>query len=200
MRRSGMFIILWVLFIFACSRPSEDKVVQEMLFEVNPDLLGEQVVFDSLGISLYPPIGWNAVTGEMFRQVKAHLLDRTDPDVIVQIIPAGLFLKPSNQSMLNVSEVLTQQNMELSAIIDYLYKMTTLDQGKQQIQRHRFFKDNIFMEQLMIQDQLRVDLKLVFKNNAGRFIEVDYTTMKSDYNNESKAIESSLGMVLFVEK
>jgi len=197
MKRRCLTVLICFICI-GCNQKVDHPSIQEMLFEVNPDLLGEKTVLDSLGIAFHPPVAWNPVPDSLFEQFKTHIQDNADPEASFRLSPVEIFLNPASQSMLSVSTIEVKNEKPLSQLADAIQKQTRFDQGGRKLQRNCYIKDNIMIEQLFIQDALRVVIKLVFQNQQNQSIEMDYTTLKTIYQKESKAIESSLGTLIYV--
>ncbi len=188
--------VIFLTLVLACSRPSSDTAPAEMMFEVNPDLISGPVALNTLSLSFHPPLNWEPVPDSLFQRIRSGAAARTGRDGLV-IDPAAVFMHGQNQSTLIISRVQTPEPMPLKDIADVLQNRSDYDQGGVRLKRDRFMKDGIKMEQLFMEDKLRVVIKLLFINPMGQAIQADFTTLKSEYQNESKAIESSIGTFLW---
>jgi hypothetical protein len=82
---------------------------------------------------------------------------------------------------------------------------TSVDKYKDLIQKNfsptkvgDFLKDNILFTQYLIQDENRINFKLLFFNPKDQLIQFDYILQKDSYVLELKAIESSIGSIKLI--
>jgi hypothetical protein len=192
--RISVLLYASVLIGFGCTKNSEDAALTEMLFQVNPDLISHKVEFNTLGFSLHPPAGWQPVPDSTFEKFRSRI-GPADPDAVLQIKPVALFINHETQNVFSVSQIDVSGEINLSQIADMVEKQVAFDQGGRKVKRHRFLKEDLIIEQLFMQDLLYVVVKLLFETPKG-FVQLDYTCRKSEYEKESKAIESSIGTIM----
>ena len=190
-------ICIMILFSFflgmACVQNPESSASSEMPYPVIPDLIGERIVADSLGFSLFAPKDWNPVDRGSRTEYQLHLQDQAHPDARFFRKPLVLYVKGANQSTLTVSQVSAQKDMTLSQLASEMEKYARYDQGGKKLKRCLYRKGGVFIEHLFKEDLLRVVNTLMFINRHGNAIEIEYTTLKSEYETESGGINSSMG-------
>ena len=189
--RIHLLLCASLLFGSGCSKNTEDHIVTEMLFEVNPELISHNVEFNTLGFSLHPPAGWQPVADSTFEKFRTQI-GQADPDAILQINPVAFFINTETRDVFSVSQISAPAGLNLKRIADLIEKQVGYDQGGRKVDRHRFLKDDFIIEQLFIQDLPVVVVKLLFETPQG-FVQLDYTCRKPEYKRVSKAIESSIG-------
>jgi hypothetical protein len=90
-----------ILIGFGCTKNSDETVLTEMLFQVNPDLISHKVEFNTLGFSLHPPAGWQPIADSTFKKFRSRI-GLTDPYAPLQVNPVAFFIKTETQSVLSV--------------------------------------------------------------------------------------------------
>jgi hypothetical protein len=196
--RISILLTASVLIGFGCTKNSQDNALTEMLFQVNPDLISHKVEFNSLGFSLHPPADWQPVPDSTFEKFKSRI-GQSNLNAPIQIRPVAFFLNPETQNLFSVSQINASGDMHFNQIADLIEKRITFDQGGRKMNRHRFLKEDFIIEQFFIQDLLYVVVKLLFETPQG-FVQLDYTCRKTEYEKESKAIESSIGTITRCKK
>ncbi len=199
-RLSGLFIFLTTfVFVFAlyCSRQDQDssKRIAELTFEVDSTKLELTSVDQNLGIQFNSPKGWALAPKTLF-----EAFSKQDSSIFLEgagfkITPISIFLNQESKSLLYISQMREIQDS------------ASVDKYKGFIQRTfsptkvgDFLKDNILFTQYLIQDEIRVNFKLLFFNSKNQLIQFDYIIPKDVYLSELKAIESSIGSVKLIEQ
>jgi len=188
-------IIVIISFLLSCSK--QDKAsppqVTELTFEVDSTKLELASVDQNLGIQFNAPKGWTPITQSLF--VKFSKQDSTIflKGTHFMINPSSIFLNKDDKSLLYISQ------------IQGIGDSTSVDKYKDLIQRNfsptkvgDFFKENILFTQYLIQDEIRINFKLLFFNSNKQLIQFDYIAPKNAYVLELKAIESSIGSIKLI--
>jgi hypothetical protein len=195
--RNGLFII-WIMILAGCTQKAAPPVLQEMVFEVDPERIEQKFSCDSLSLSFHPPAGWKRIPDELFRQFKTQATLSKSP-VPITVIPIAVFLNPESKGMLSLARIIpAADTTSISRLMDLIQENTGAD-GERRLNRARFLKDDIFIEQLLIQDSTQIVFKLLFQTHENKWIEMDYITAKSAYEKEVKSIESSLGTITITQ-
>ena len=199
--KKRLCVLTVLTLLMSCSKQTETKApAGEVLFEVNPVLLGDLVRLPELKLTMHPPKDWTAVDEALFKTVCMQLQAMYSDDAPLQVKPHRIFLNNETQSMLSISAIqYAADSMAVSRAMDYFEKNSPVDQGDRKMNRMNFVKDQIYMEQLLVHDQLRIAFKLVMRDGTGGLIVLDYTTLRTEYEKEVKAIESSIGSIIYDE-
>jgi hypothetical protein len=184
---------LFLLLCFCSKQNKTPEKIAELTFEIDSTKLELTTSDQNLGIQFNAPKGWTPVPPAMLEQ-----FNQQDSAVFLEgssfvIQPISIFLNNVDKSLLYVSKI---QNAQDSISIDGY---------KQSIQKHLvptkmgdFRKDGIIFTQFLIQDENRVNFKLLFFNSKNQLIQFDYIVPKDVYLAELKAIESSIGSLKLI--
>ena len=189
---SKFLIITLISFLLFCSKQNKTSSpeVTELAFEVDSTRLELTRHDQYLGIQFNSPKGWTLTPKTLFeafsKQESSTFLEGSD----FKISPISIFLNQEKKSILYISQMHGFQDS------------TSVDKYKDLIQRifspnkvGDFFKDNILFTQYLIQDENRVNFKLLFFNSKNQLIQFDYIVPNNFYISELKAIESSIGSI-----
>lgn len=164
--------------------------VTELTFEIDSTKLELTSSDQNLGIQFNAPKGWTPISQAMFEQ-----FSKQDSAVFVEgsniaIHPISIFLNKADKSLLYVSQIQGTPDS------------TSVNRYKESIQKNfvptkvgDFKKDEIIFTQFLIQDEDRINFKLLFFNSKNQLIQFDYIVPKDVYVPELKAIESSIGSI-----
>jgi hypothetical protein len=194
---SNLFIISSVSFLLFCSKPDKtpSPEVAELTFEVDSTKLELPNQDQDLGIQFNAPKGWiltpKTLLEAFSNRDSSIFLEEAD----FKITPISICLNQETRCLLYISKI---HGIQDSA---------SVDKYKDLIQRifsptkvGDFLKDNIRFTQYLIQDERRVNFKLLFFNSKNQLIQFDYIVPKDVYLSELKAIESSIGSIKLIEQ
>jgi len=186
---------LLVILVF-CSRENKNssEEIAEMGFEVDSTKLELTSYNQDLGIQFNAPREWKPIHRSLFeefsKQSSTIFLEGND----FNVSPIFIFLNQQNNSFLYISQF---QNLEDST---GLKKYKDLIQGiLSPTKVGDFLKDNIIFTQYLIQDEKRINFKLLFFNSQNQLIQFDYIVPNDCYLSELKAIESSIGSIRLLD-
>ena len=188
-------IVLFSLSLFFCSNQEQQSNSQslELSFDVDSTKIGSFVENTDFGFSFGTPKGWTKIPDALFAE-----FSKQTPGVQVngsQFVcsPVAIFLNKDNQSLLYISHI---QAADDSIAINSYQRMiqarfSTAKTGD-------FINNNIRFRQFLIQDEMRINFKLLFFNSKNRLFQFDYIVPKKFYVPELKAIESSIGSIKLI--
>ncbi len=188
-KSSNIALILFLLFCSKQEKTSSPKVA-ELTFEIDSTKLELTSYNQDLGIQFNTPKEWKPIPRSLFeefsKQISSIFLEGND--FIVN--PIFIFLNQQNKSLLYISQF---QKFEDSTTVKK-YK-DLIQETFSPIKVGDFLKDDIIFTQYLIQDENRVNFKLLFFNSKNQLIQFDYIVPKDVYVPELKAIESSIGSI-----
>lgn len=185
-------LVALLLFCSKSDRLPSEKVT-ELAFEVDSIKLELASVDQNLGIQFNSPKGWTLIPQKLF-----EAFSQQDSTIFLKgsdfaLAPISIFLNQDSKSLLYISQM---RGIQDSVSIDG-YK--NLIQGKfSPTKAGDFLKDNILFTQYLIQNESRVNFKLLFFNSKNQLIQFDYIIPKDVYLSELKAIESSIGSIKLI--
>jgi hypothetical protein len=185
-------LITLLLFCSEQDKTSSQKVA-ELEFEIDSSKVEHITHNTDLGIQFNSPKGWTLIPQALFEEFSKRNSAIFLEGVDFTINPISIFLNKENKSLLYISQ--------LGGIED----STSVDKYKDLIQKNfsptkvgDFLKDNILFTQYLIQDENRINCKLLFFNPKDQLIQFDYILQKDSYVLELKAIESSIGSIKLI--
>jgi hypothetical protein len=208
MKRRKLVIVVSLLLVTSmCTYCGSDEVSEntakapELQFNIDMAKLGAVYQQDDYGITLYPPKGWELVSAEVFQQLKEQI----SKNISVQEVsfePIDMFFNEENQSILSIAHIIdvNKQGITDQDLLKKYQEFLTSEINSSLLKKGEFLKDGIHFVQVLIQDGDRVIFKLLVQNVKNQLIEFDYIVLKSTYNSEVKAIESSIGTISFINE
>ncbi len=196
-KRGTLIFLTFFLFVF-CSgqgdgnKPSDD----ELYFNIDKNLLGEAEQLDEYRFSLNPPKNWLSVNEELFAALVKETANSADNELNIEYKPLKMFFDENFGSLLSVIHVKAGNDTLSGKAFEQAY-IAMLDQNfpSGNPQKGSFTKNNKRFTQYLIQDDKRVAFKLIFLDQSGQVIQLDYNVDANRYIHELKAIESSIGSV-----
>ena len=176
------------LFLF-CSKNSDVKQNNSLSFDVDTELLGNELVLEELGLTVSPPKNCKPLQPQVYKEFLSRLSEKMNPVDSLLIEPKALFFDQQNNILFSVSKINFTDS--ISTVGDYekelMKKFSTLD-AKKVIFEYKNF--TIHQLRVISNDSILFKLIVLQKEN---FIQLDYIIPKQGYHNYLKAIESSIG-------
>lgn len=190
-----IFILSLSLSLFSCFKNQQEKKPAELYFEIDNSKLGDTITDDSLQITFRAPKYWNPLEkkqADIF-WAKMDSVNRLSSDVLIK--PKHIFVDSAANCFLMVSSVALGTTSSDSVEIANIYNSLLSNQFKDFIlKKGEFYKENILMTQYVIKDEAKTVLKLFFNTKPQKLVQFDYFIL-SNYENEIKTIESSIGSI-----
>lgn len=193
-----LFLLLVLTLIAGCTSQKNDDPDRpaELIFDVDSELLGEQVHLEDQGVRFNPPREWGHISGDVFDEAIQQLENNQLDHEPFSIQPIRMFLHPQNGSTLIVSEITTTKLLPGTGEIMKAFRTVLKERfNDTDVLETIFLKDEIQFHQYLVQSQDKVNFKFLFTNTADDLLQVDYIVPRSVYLSESKAIESSIGSI-----
>jgi len=194
------FIQAWSLLIVGlflfCSKQDQSGTneINELKFEVDSTKLEIRTRNTDLGIQFNSPKDWMPISHELLEDFsKRNASEYLKASGFVWK-PISIFLNKKNESLLYIS--LVQGQDDTSSIT--MYK-DLIQKNIASAKAGDFIKDGIHFSQILVQDNERVNFKLLFFNSKNQLIQFDYVIPNQFYISELKAIESSIGSIQFTD-
>ena len=194
------FIQAWSLLIVGlflfCSKQDQNGTneINELKFEVDSTKLEIRTRNTDLGIQFNSPKDWMPISHELLEDFsKRNASEYLKASGFVWK-PISIFLNKKNESLLYIS--LVQGQDDTSSIT--MYK-DLIQKNIASAKAGDFIKDGIHFSQILVQDNERVNFKLLFFNSKNQLIQFDYVIPNQFYISELKAIESSIGSIQFTD-
>ncbi len=162
------------LFISCDSKAPESQTqfTQNLVFNVNPELLGSNVADSSLHISLSPPKKWTPIPEKELAQVRMKSKDILDQ--IIELEPCHIFGNEQLRTMCFVSRLRSLDIENFKTLMEDLKKVYFSKLKGSKINSARFFKDEFLVHQLIVNTSQYVLIKLFLDAPDIQVFEVDY--------------------------
>ena len=180
-------IVLWGL--IGCDNPNPSD--ESLVFHVDKTRLEPAITDSMLKIEIAAPKGWKVIDDATLAQVIDRLGDTLTQGL--QMTPRWVFVNEATRAMCVVSRlegVKATSDETLLQTLESAYR-SQFPMGK--VQRATFRKDAFRVHQLMVVASNFVLIKLICDAPEPPVFEVDYVVPSDVYQQELRAIESSIG-------
>jgi len=186
-----------VLFIIllACSNQNEAPALAdgEILFNVDSTLIQTPFTSAEFSFQISPPAGWEASTAEMLEEIKSSVVQ---PKGAFQVQPLQFYIHPEHHALLAVSQVVSPDtSMEPKSVKEEYITVVRTTFALYNLQENRYIKTGIPVVQYLMQKDGNIIFKLLLEDSGNHLIQLDYVVPQSVYEQEAKAIESSIGSI-----
>ncbi len=189
--------IIGVVYLTGCeNKQAGENSLKQIQFNIDPKALGEEVIDSLFNISFKPPVEWKLLSSKLFKEFTVKADAQTNQNDPISFVHRYIFTDDSLKCLLNVSQIKfrdkdTTKEFQSAEYEKALYKKF----GKEKLKRAEFLKEDLPVIQYMLNEEGKVNFKILFYNKAGELIQFDYVTDFSVYPKEIKAIESSIGSI-----
>jgi hypothetical protein len=189
-------VILIVLALAnACSKKAEPQNTSNVMkFSVDTLLLDEQVKSAELALQFRAPKGWKPLESALQKELEAKMSAVDSAEI--RILTKYVFKRSQGTSALAVSTLVfpSLDTTFTQKMVHYTTRInSSVDTSSMKVAR--FTKGNIPMTQFVFRSPQSVAFKLLFPSN-NQILQFDYIIATSEFNNEIRAVESSIGSIL----
>ncbi len=195
----GTFVCLCVvLCISACTeKRASTPSSKNIRVEVDSTLLDISVLDTALNLTFRVPKDWKPLESAMQAEMQAKLAQQDTNDI--RIAPKHVFKRVQGKSALAVSELYFPSGMTNTAQkIDEYTKRIKSGMDTSSCQVARFTNNAIPITQIVLRSPQTVAFKLLIPS-AGRIFQFDYILALPEFNQNIRAVESSIGSI-FISK
>ena len=180
--------------LVGCDPPNSQRHTHETLvFNVDRTLLEPAITDATLKMEISAPKGWKAIDDAMLGQVIDTLSKQLAQGL--QTVPRHVFVNESSRAMCVVSRLEGGAVPPDETLLETLENAYRTQYPKATVQRTIFMKDAFTMHQLMVGTSDSVLIKLVCNAPENPVFEVNYVVPRDVYEEELRAIESSIGSI-----
>jgi len=197
MKRDGFLLIIAVfsLIHFSCGKNGEETKPNRLSFNIDSALIAPETVIDGYKLSFNPPAGL-ARSEEFLKKLNSgvEISNREQKEIFTR--PVDVFV----DSSFNIVVVSAVESAVKDSVAGGLTKVTGAIKKQFSAEKMKFaefLKDDIRISQFLIQDSVNVIFKLLLENPDKKVMQFDYIIPQSNYRNEIKAIESSIGSIKY---
>ena len=187
------FVVILILFCSSQEKNQTEKTA-ELTFDVDSTKLEKTTFVHDIGVQFNAPKEWTRISTSLFEEFSKHssmiLLEGND----FAVNPISIFLNKENNNVLFLSQL---EVFEDSTIVNKYKDLIQIKFSPTKV--GNFIKDDIIFTQYLIQDENRINFKLLFFNSKNQLIQFDYIISRESYLSEIKAIESSIGSIKLIE-
>lgn len=189
-------ISLIIIFILACGNKNHNKNdhPQELIFKVNPSLLGEKFLNEYYGFSFSPPKRCLQLPEEMVQKVKEQLKKEYSVTNSYILEPYQLFLNEKNRFACLISILPNFSNAD-SAIAEYQQAIFNYSKDRK-VTQTIFLHNGFRIYQSLIINENMIQFKLVVPQTSNKSFQIDYVIPTTIYQDNVETIESSIGSLL----
>ncbi|MCH8293797.1 hypothetical protein IH992_22165 [Candidatus Poribacteria bacterium] len=175
------------------SSKSQKSRYETLVFNVDETLLEPAIMDADLNISIAAPKNWTAIDDSVLAQVITQSSDMLMQGL--QMEPRWIFLNHPSQAMCVVSRLNALDITQGETVLKELEVAYSTQFPNAVIQSTIFLKEEFRVHQLMVNSSQFVLIKLLCDAPEILPFEVDYFIPKKVYEQELRAIESSIGSI-----
>lgn len=205
-RRNGarLLAVLVTAALAACAPKAEPPEPADVVFSVDPTLLGPPYENAVLGITYRPPVNWDMLDGPQRQAVLDALAEsQSDNGYVLEI--EDVFFDTTSMSFASIATVRLPDGQVTAQEYDQAFAATLglpLEQpddgSSSAAARMEFTVNNVPVVQFRHLQSERVTFTLLFTSLAGHVIQLDYSIPTDEYKRESVKLESSIGTLRLI--
>lgn len=198
--RHGIIAVIFLLsciISFSCKNNEDAGKVNRLDFNIDSTQLAPVVKLTDYRLSFHPPV--NLVHSDEFFKKLSSGIEQNDQSL------SGLITKPIDVFVDNDFNVLVVSNIEavakdtVNGSLNQISGLVKKQFKPENAKFAEFLKDDIKINQFLIQDSVNVIFKLLLQNPDKKVLQFDYIIPQKNYRNEIKAIESSIGSIKYIK-
>ena len=187
-----IIVLFIVVMIMGCAKEQATTKFAKITFNVDQSQLAEEYICPDVGISFHPPKNWEQISSELLISVKDNLVTSKDTSNI-NIIPLNVFMDMEK----SFTCFLSTFNNELPVSDtgeNYLNEFRLINQDLK-FNEGSFAHNKLDFHQLTFTKNNLVTIKLIAIINDQKIFMIDYVVPSKYYEEELRAIESSIGSI-----
>jgi hypothetical protein len=190
-----LFVVFCTFLLLSCGKKQEERpIVPTMKFAVDTALLGERVRSENLGLSFSVPKNWKPLESSLEKELQEKMAQQDSTNI--RVMTKYVFKNVHGNSVVAVSTILfPQKNQTYQQNLDLYASRIQSGVDSNSIQKAVFLKGDIPITQFVVRSPQGVMFKLLFPSK-NHFIQCDYILPSSEFTNEIRAVESSIGSFL----
>ncbi len=182
---------------FGCSEKKDNQSIDnnQIKFEIDSSLIGERVVFKSLGLEICPPKQWEKFDLTKYSDIFKNFTVVDSVNKIQKLI--HIFSDTMAKSFMFISEIVFRNSPHkntLKEIYEDLQSSIQKLSKSYTVQIANLRKDNIELIQVLAFNNQFVNFRFFGITSHNKVFQIDYFIPKNYYTEQvARAIESSLG-------
>ena len=197
--KRGLFLLLLAVVFSLSSCKSKNNGFEEISIDVDQNRIGDEFVEMNLKFKFNPPKGWMLKPSELTEKIVSRQKSVNESGDSFLYKPLYVFFSDSTKGILTVGTINRNDSSRIPLQIQRYQDELISRFEKKNVTVRNFIKDKIMISELTIVKQSIMTRKMIFKNIDGQYLQLDYTLQKDVFENEEKAIESSLGTLKLVK-
>jgi hypothetical protein len=193
------FLLFSVVFSLNSCKSKNENDFEEISINVDKSRIGDEFVEMNLKFEFNPPKGWLLKPSELTEKIVSRQSSEKQDGDSFRYKPLYVFFSDSTKGILTLGTINRNDTSKVPVQIQRYQNELINRFGRENVKVKNFIKDKIMISQLTIAKQSIITQKMIFKNNDGQYLQLDYTLQKDVFGNEEKAIESSLGTLKLVK-
>lgn len=201
---------LFLLFLMTCftlSCTTKDKpqksTIPTLSFTVNRQLLGDSVYLADEGLKIIAPRHWKPMSAVQMNEIseKMHALEAKNGDStnLIRVGVESVFVLQNGGASLVISRIRFPKQDSTEDLQRLHYSQQTKERiDSTSLGTADFMCNNIRLTQYMIRTSQSVSFRLFFKARSS-MMQCDYIIPTSIFQQEIRAVESSIGSILFTQ-
>lgn len=182
-----VFCTITLLAFISC----QNKNANTMEFNINPNLLGKEVIDTAFSIKFNPPKNWKEISDIAEIKEKRSNFSTTN-QFLSNLKVKYLFMDKDSMSVLSVLNIENINKSELDSI-DILFSELTEITNQGKVKKECFIYNGFDICQYIIQSKDNILMSLLFKIGNQPIYQVNYVVPVNKYISEIRNIESSIG-------
>ena len=185
-----LFILIYL--VLACS---SSDTLPVLTFNVVDSLLQKSVADSTLNIEYAVPLNWKLLSPDSSALIQAALLDSQQQNSEFKLKVQKIYYASDVHSLLTVCQLPEiSETAKFETVAQSFTDALNADVNKP-MKTGIFLKDNFKILQALKIQENSINFKLLFRNNAGKYIQFDYVLSMNYYKDHVTNIESSIGSI-----
>ena len=190
--RNYTFLTMILLFLISSCSENKSSKVESLEFEINDNLLSDEISIDEINLSIRPPVDWYEIIGDDFEKASQNI---KEADNLFSLKLKHMFVS-NNTSTLIINKV---GGTGFDYLPDNFQNILRDNFNVESVLHSEFFINEIPIKQFIINISDKIIFKL-FINNINNDLQIDYIIPRNKYANELRKLESSLGSLTKTKK
>ncbi|MDA3813107.1 MAG: hypothetical protein PF570_02520 [Candidatus Cloacimonetes bacterium] len=187
-----MLVLFVVVMILGCTKEQATAEFADVTFSVDQSLLSEEYICSDIGISFYPPTGWERISSGLMTAITEKLKASQDTTGVT-ILPLDVFMDKEKSATCFISIFISEFPADETRK-NYLNEIRIKNQDLS-INEGTFAHNELDFYQLTFTKDDLITVKLIAANNEQKVFMIDYAVPSKYYEEELRTIESSIGTI-----
>jgi hypothetical protein len=191
-------LLVFLAISYACTKKQEpNNTIPLVKFEVNRRLLGDSILSKVHKVSFFVPKDWKPLPKDIEEKLRLRLSEQNIGEIRPQ--PMYLFVGEKSKATLIVSTLdFPQQDSTVALKKAHFVRKVQSQIDSTMLRVSEFRKGTMPLVQCVIRTPTQITFKILIEAET-TLLQFDYIIPMAIYNNEIRAVESSIGSIFTIQ-